>query len=67
MISDLTKIEILEALDKIGMRVYMGRVGYMLSEVSDGTIEALVLALLTSMPTDTAPTLLAIEDRKSVV
>lgn len=62
MISDLTKIEILEALDKIGMRVYMGRVGYMLSEVSDGTIEALVLALLTSMPTDTAPTLLAIDE-----
>lgn len=62
MISNLTKIEVREGLDKIGMQLYMGNFGYMLSEVSDGTIEALILALLTSMPESMAPTLLAIDE-----
>lgn len=44
------------------MRLYFNKSGYMLSEVSDGTIEALVLALLTSMPEEKAPTLLAIDE-----
>lgn len=62
MITDLKKIEVVEGLDKIGMRLFMNKSCYMLSEVSDGTIEALVLALLTSMPEKQAPTLLAIDE-----
>lgn len=49
MMRDLKKIEVEEGLDKIGMRLYFNKSGYMLSEVSDGTIEALLLALLTSI------------------
>lgn len=42
--------------------IFMGRESYLLSEVSDGTIEALLLALLISMPQKQAPTLLAIDE-----
>lgn len=62
LITDLTEIRIVEGLDKIGMKLFMGQESYLLSEVSDGTIEALLLALLTSMPQKQAPTLLAIDE-----
>ena len=62
LITDLTEIRIVEGLDKIGMKLFMGQESYLLSEVSDGTIEALMLALLTSMPQKQAPTLLAIDE-----
>ena len=62
MMRDLKEIKVEEGLDKIGMRLYFNNSGYMLSEVSDGTIEALLLALLTSMPQEQAPSLLAIDE-----
>ena len=62
VISDLKKIEVVEGLDKVGMKLYMCNSEYMLSEVSDGTIEALILALLTSLPLELSPTLLAIDE-----
>lgn len=62
MISDLEKIEIVEGLDKIGMKLFMSGSSFFLSEVSDGTIEALLLALLTSLPKIQAPSLLAIDE-----
>lgn len=62
MISGLHHIEIVEGLDKIGMKLFMDGTSYYLSEVSDGTIEALLLALLTSLPEDQAPSLLAIDE-----
>ena len=62
LILDLEKIEVVEGLDKIGMRLQMDKSKYMISEVSDGTIEALILALLTSMPKEQAPSLLAIDE-----
>lgn len=62
LITDLEDIKVVEGLDKIGMKLFMCRSEYMLSEVSDGTIEALLLALLTSLPKELAPTLLAIDE-----
>ena len=62
LISDLEKIEVVEGLDKVGMKLHMCNSEYMLSEVSDGTIEALLLALLTSLPLELSPTLLAIDE-----
>ena len=62
LITDLKNIEIVEGLDKIGMKLHMYHSEYMLSEVSDGTIEALLLALLISLPKELAPTLLAIDE-----
>ena len=62
LIGDLQKIEVVEGLDKVGMNLYMCNSEYMLSEVSDGTIEALLLALLTSLPLKLSPTLLAIDE-----
>lgn len=62
LIIDLKDIRIVEGLDKIGMKLFMCKSEYMLSEVSDGTIEALLLAILTSLPKEMAPTLLAIDE-----
>ncbi len=62
MISNLEKIEVVSGLDKIGMKLHMNGSSYYLSEVSDGTIEAIILALLTSMPDQLAPSLLAIDE-----
>ncbi len=62
LIPDLTDIRVVKGLDKIGMQLVRQQGKFLLSEVSDGTIEALLLALLFSMPPGDSPSLLAIDE-----
>ena len=59
---DVKAVNVVEGLEKIGIQIEKGDEVFMLAEMSDGTVEALLLALLISLPKEISPTLLAIDE-----
>lgn len=62
LMPELENISIRRGLDKIGIALTLSGKEYMLSEVSDGTVKALLLTLLLSLPKDSGPSMLAIDE-----
>ena len=62
ILHDLEKIEIVPGLNKIGMQLEFRGKKFLLSDLSDGTIEALVILLLLSLKGENNPSLLAIDE-----
>lgn len=62
LMPELENIFIREGLDKIGTALTLSGKEYLLSEVSDGTVKALLLTLLLSLPKDSGPSMLAIDE-----
>ena len=62
LMPELENISIREGLDKIGTALTLSGKEYLLSEVSDGTVKALLLTLLLSLPKDSGPSMLAIDE-----
>lgn len=62
LMPELDNIRTIEGLGKVGTVLTLSGKDYMLSEVSDGTVKALLLTLLLSLPKDNGPSMLAIDE-----
>lgn len=60
--SDLIDIQLEEGLGKIGMKLTFQNGAFWLSEVSDGTVEAMLVSLLLTLPPDLAPKVLCLDE-----
>ena len=60
--SDIIDIQLEEGLGKIGMKLVFRNGPFWLSEVSDGTVEALLMSLLLTLPSELAPTVLCLDE-----
>lgn len=62
LMHDLTEIKVEEAFGKMGMSLVRGENVFRLADVSDGTIEALIILLILSLADQQHPTLIAIDE-----
>ena len=62
LIPELKKIVLVEAAGRIAMELFIKNKSYYLDSVSDGTIKALLLTLIICMPSECAPSMLAIDE-----
>lgn len=62
LMHDLSDIYVEEAFGKMAMTLVRGGKKYRLSDVSDGTIEALIILLIISLSDEQHPTLIAIDE-----
>lgn len=62
LMHDLVDIKVEKAFGKMAMSLVRGNQQYTLADVSDGTIEALIILLILSLSDEQHPTLLAIDE-----